>query len=113
MMRLQLILVMAALSATIPALAQSNGGTAPRYFLVVPPQFLTVNPYTPPEPPPTPDHTWVMAGEFATLQECEASAPNVTVKIFEGTQQVTKVVPSDSVCEPLSFFAPAGAVGSD
>jgi hypothetical protein len=105
-----LVLVLIALWVISVSAQASGGGVA--YFLVVPPQFLTISTYNPPAKPPPPDRTWSIVGSFATLQQCQDAVPNLKVHVFEAGQQVIKTVPSDAACVPLSFLRPESGGGS-
>jgi hypothetical protein len=87
----------------IPVLAQNTDGP---YFLVVPPQFAGTAPYVPPTPPNAPDRSWVTAGDYPTLQECEAAKTTLKANAFDGEKHVVKSMPSDAACVPVSFYSP-------
>lgn len=107
MRRVEFLVVVAIALYALPVSAQPSGGNA-AYFLVVPPQFLTIGSYLPPAKPSPPDRTWSIVGSFATLQECQSAARDLKVRVFEADQQVIKAVPSDAACVPLSFLKPEG-----
>ena len=102
MTRPALSVVIAIALYALPVSAQPTSESA-AYFLVVPPQFLTLGSYTPPAKPLLPDRTWSIVGSFATLQGCQSAARDLKVRVFEAGQQVIKNVSSDAACVPLSF----------